>query len=162
MQASTSGKAAAALPAAADSRPRTEPPEAAASLTDPSLTVEQIASRLEDLSVPTLIAAVAHLTGDPSLLRGPLRPRTFIPNDFQGGLPDEERRELRRQALDAITVYRAAGCPPIAPPPPVSLPAWPATCASSARTRAAVATNCGLVGAIIPRIAFSCARAEVN
>ena len=77
---------------------------------------EQIAAWLEDVSVPTLVAAVAHLTGDPSYLRGPIRPRQFIPNDFQGGLDEQEKKTLRGQALEAIRAYRDAGCPPVPPP----------------------------------------------
>ncbi len=85
----------------------------AAPFTDPD---EQIRAALEDVSVPTLIAAVVHTTGDPSLLRCRIRPRSFIPNDFQGGLDENERRELRVAALDALCSYRDSGCPP--PPPP--------------------------------------------
>ncbi len=86
---------------------------AAAPFTDPDA---EIRAALEDASVPTLIAAVVHTTGDPSLLRGRIRPRSFIPNDFQGGLDEYERQELRAAALDAPCSYRDSGCPP--PPPP--------------------------------------------
>ncbi|ONH62133.1 4-hydroxyacetophenone monooxygenase [Frankia sp. CcI49] len=78
---------------------------------------DQIAAFLEGVSVPTLVASMAHLTGDPAFVRGPLRPRTFIPNDFQGGLEEHESRALREQALAAIRAYRDAGCPPVPPPP---------------------------------------------
>ena len=78
----------------------------------------EIAALLEDVSVPVLAAAVAHLTQDPSSMRGPIRPRTFIPNDFQGGLDDAEKRAVREHALDAIRAYRDAGCPPVPPPDP--------------------------------------------
>ncbi|MBL7493127.1 NAD(P)/FAD-dependent oxidoreductase [Frankia sp. AgB1.9] len=77
---------------------------------------DQIADYLEDVSVPTLVAAVVHLTGDRSFLEGPFRPRTFIPNDFQGGLTDQEMGAARTAALAAIRAYRDAGCPPVAAP----------------------------------------------
>ena len=76
---------------------------------------EQIRAALEDVSVPALIAAIVHTTGDPSPLRGLIRPRSFVPNDFQGGLDEDERRELCAVALDALRSYRDLGCPP--PPP---------------------------------------------
>jgi 4-hydroxyacetophenone monooxygenase len=63
------------------------------------------------VSVPAPVASVVHFTGDPSYLRGPIRPRVFIPNDFQGGLDEDERTEFRRQALEAILAYRDTGCP---------------------------------------------------
>lgn len=81
----------------------------------------EIAALLDDVSVPVLAAAVAHFGGDPSVLRGPIRPRTFIPNDFQGGLHDAEKDAVRAHALDAIRAYRDAGCPPVPPPDPALL-----------------------------------------
>jgi 4-hydroxyacetophenone monooxygenase len=79
---------------------------------------ETVAAALEDVSVPALVASVVHLTGDPSYLRGPIRPRAFIPNEFQGGLDQDERAELRRQALEAILAYRDGGFPKPVPLPP--------------------------------------------
>ena len=82
-------------------------------ITDPD---EVVAAALEDVSVPALIAAVTYFTADPAYLRGTVRPRTFIPNDFQGGLEERELAELRRQATQSIIAYRDQGCPPIGPP----------------------------------------------
>jgi 4-hydroxyacetophenone monooxygenase len=76
---------------------------------------EAIAAALEDLSTPALIAAVVQTTGDPSLLRGPIRPRQFVINEYQGKLSEEEKATLRAQALVAICVWRDAGCPSAAP-----------------------------------------------
>lgn len=77
---------------------------------------EWIATALEDVSVPALIASLAYLTGDPSHLRGPIRPRAFVPNDFQGGLSKSETAQLRAVALDVLRSYREAKCPPPSPP----------------------------------------------
>ena len=76
---------------------------------------DTIAAALADLSVPALIASVVHFTGDVSLLRGPIRPREFVLNEFQGKMLDEEKAELRRDALKAIAAWRDAGCPAVAP-----------------------------------------------
>jgi 4-hydroxyacetophenone monooxygenase len=76
---------------------------------------EQIKAALEDVSVPALIAAIVQTTGDPTLLRGPIRPRRFVPNDFQGGLDEDERRALRAVALDVLRSFRDSACQP--PPP---------------------------------------------
>lgn len=76
---------------------------------------ETIAAALEDLSISALMASVVQITGDPSYLRGAIRPRQFIQNEFQGKLSDEERGELRRDAAKAICAWRDAGCPAPAP-----------------------------------------------
>lgn len=76
---------------------------------------DAIAVALKDLSVPALIASVVQLTGDPSYLRGPIRPHEFVQNEFQGKLDCTQQAQLRRQALTAICVWRDAGCPPPRP-----------------------------------------------
>lgn len=77
---------------------------------------DAIAMALEDVSVSALTASVVQLTGDPSYVRGPIRPREFVQNEFQGKLAAEEQAQLRRDALKAICAWRDAGCPPTTPP----------------------------------------------
>ena len=72
---------------------------------------QAIADALENTSVSALIASVVQITGDPSYLRGPIRPQQFIQNEFQGMLPDDDKSQLRRDALKAICAWRDAGCP---------------------------------------------------
>src|ERR1700712_3743612 len=67
---------------------------------------EAIADALASTSVSALVASVVQITGDPSYLRGPIRPREFIQNEFQGKLTDDEKAQLRRDALKAICVWR--------------------------------------------------------
>jgi 4-hydroxyacetophenone monooxygenase len=74
-----------------------------------------IADALAVISVPALIASVVQITGDPAFVRGPIRPREFIMNEFQGKLTDEEKTTLRNGALKAICAWRDAGCPASAP-----------------------------------------------
>jgi 4-hydroxyacetophenone monooxygenase len=75
-----------------------------------------IAAALADVSVPALMASVVQITGDLSYVRGPIRPREFVMNEFQGKLREEEKDELRRAALNVICAWRDAGCPPPKPP----------------------------------------------
>ncbi len=72
---------------------------------------DQIAEQLASVSVPALIASVVVMTGDPSYLRGPIRPREWLHNEFQGNLSDAEKAQLRGDALKAICAWRDAGCP---------------------------------------------------
>lgn len=72
---------------------------------------DAIAAALQTVSVPALIASVVYITGDRSYLRGPIRPRAFLHNEFQGALNDEEKDQLRRDAVKAICAWRDAGCP---------------------------------------------------
>ena len=59
---------------------------------------------------------MVHITGDPSWIRGDLRPEGSTLNEYQGYMPEEMKAEARRRALPAIAPYRDAGC--VLPPPP--------------------------------------------
>ncbi len=71
-----------------------------------------IAAALEDVSVPALLCSLVHMTGDPSWIRGPIKPRIAVSLEFQSGIPEEELAEVRRLALPAIAAYRDGGCQP--------------------------------------------------
>ena len=69
-----------------------------------------IAKALESASIPTLMAAMVHVTGDTRWLRGPVRPRAAIMGEIQGLLSEEEKALVRRDALAALRSYRDGGC----------------------------------------------------
>jgi 4-hydroxyacetophenone monooxygenase len=75
-----------------------------------------IAAMLEDVSVPTLVLSMVHLTGDPAWIRGPIRPLGLFLNEVQGYLPEDQKAEIRARALEAIIAFRDGGC--VLPPPP--------------------------------------------
>jgi 4-hydroxyacetophenone monooxygenase len=77
---------------------------------------EAIAAALEDLSIPTMLLACVHMTGDLSVIRGALKPHMLVINEVQGFMTEEEKAEARRVALGIITAYRDGGC--VLPPPP--------------------------------------------
>lgn len=77
---------------------------------------DEIAVALSTVSVPALVASVALITGDPSCLRGPIRPRAFLHNEFQGKLSVEEKVQLRNDSLKSVAAWRDAGCPAVEPP----------------------------------------------
>ena len=77
---------------------------------------DAIAAALEDVSIPTLLVSMVHLTGDPSWIRGDLRPHGLFLNEVQGYLTEEEKTEARRRALEAIVAFRDNGC--VLPPSP--------------------------------------------
>jgi len=70
-----------------------------------------IAAALEDVCVPALMCSMVHLTGDPSWIRGAIRPRSAILNDYVSGLTPDEQAEVRARAVPAIAAWRDAGCP---------------------------------------------------
>jgi 4-hydroxyacetophenone monooxygenase len=71
-----------------------------------------IAAALEDVSVPALLCSLVHMTGDPSWIRGNLRPAVANSLDFQSGMAPEALAEVRKRALPVIAAYRDGGCEP--------------------------------------------------
>jgi 4-hydroxyacetophenone monooxygenase len=71
---------------------------------------EFIAHALEGASIPTLMMSLVHITGDTSVLRGPIRPKVVMLGGFQGALSEEEQASVRRMALEALKAYRDRGC----------------------------------------------------
>jgi 4-hydroxyacetophenone monooxygenase len=82
---------------------------------DDDATIERA---LEDVSIPALLCSLVHITGDPSWIRGELRPQGSMLNEYQGYMPEEMKEEARRRALPAIIRYRDTGCELPAPPSP--------------------------------------------
>jgi 4-hydroxyacetophenone monooxygenase len=77
-----------------------------------------IAAALEDVSVPALLCSMVHITGDPSWIRGELRPQGSTLNEYQGFMPAEMQARARTLALPAIAAFRDGGCvlPPVPSP----------------------------------------------
>ena len=80
-----------------------------------------IAAALEDVSVPTLMMSMVPMTGDASILRGPLRPAGIFLNEVQGFMPEADQAGVRARALDVIRAYRDGGCRLPPPPPPETI-----------------------------------------
>jgi 4-hydroxyacetophenone monooxygenase len=68
-----------------------------------------IARALQGANVLALVAATVQITGDPSILRGSIRPRRFVPNELDGRLTEEEQAELRAAALEVVLAFRDSG-----------------------------------------------------
>lgn len=75
-----------------------------------------IAAALESASVPSLMAAMMRISGDYSLLDGPLKPQQAVLAEVQGFMSEGDKREIRRRAVQVIADYRDRGC--TLPPPP--------------------------------------------
>ena len=78
---------------------------------------DEIAQALLDVSIPTLMLSLVHMSGDPELIRGELKPAGLFLNEVQGYMSEEDKASARKIALDIITDYRDRGCPD---PRPVS------------------------------------------
>ena len=74
-----------------------------------------IEAALRDAHIPSLLPALALVTGDRSLLRDDLRPDPTALLDPQGGLSEQALQTGRDLALAALIRYRDAGCPPVTP-----------------------------------------------
>lgn len=77
----------------------------------------EIAAALEDVSVPTLLLSLVHITGDPRFIRD-FKPMGIFLNEVQGFMSEEDKARARAAALPVITEYRDRGCPE---PQPLSL-----------------------------------------
>jgi len=74
-----------------------------------------IAQALLDVSVPTLMLSCLHITGDPSIIQGRVRPAGLFLNEVQGYMSEEDKAEARALALEIIGRWRDQGCPEPAP-----------------------------------------------
>ena len=77
-----------------------------------------IAAALEDVSVPTLMMSLVHMTGDPAILRGAIRPAGIYLNEVQGFMSPEDQAAVRARAVEIIAAFRDGGC--VLPSPPSS------------------------------------------
>lgn len=69
-----------------------------------------IAAALEQVSIPTLLLSLVHITGDSRFIRDYKQAGLFL-NEVQGFMSEEDKARARAEALPAITAYRDAGCP---------------------------------------------------
>lgn len=77
----------------------------------------EIAAALEQVSIPTLLLSLVHLTGDARFIREYKQAGLFL-NEVQGFMSEQDKARARAEALPIIAAYRDRGCPipdPLAP-----------------------------------------------
>jgi 4-hydroxyacetophenone monooxygenase len=79
---------------------------------------DEIRASLVDAPIPPLLASVAHLTGDRSIVRDDLRPDLTRVLEPDAGYSQDQIAEARELAAAALIRYRDAGSPK---PPPLSV-----------------------------------------
>ncbi|OBG65298.1 NAD(P)/FAD-dependent oxidoreductase [Mycobacterium sp. E3339] len=77
----------------------------------------EIEAALAEVSIPTLLLSLVHVTGDPRFIRDFKQMGVFL-NEIQGFMSEEDKARARAAALPVITDYRDRGCPE---PKPLSL-----------------------------------------
>ncbi len=82
---------------------------------------ETIARALEDVSIPTLLLSMIHMSGDTSILDGPHRPMGVFLNEVQGFMSEDDKAQVRARALEIIKAYRDGGCRLPEPPSPETI-----------------------------------------
>jgi 4-hydroxyacetophenone monooxygenase len=75
---------------------------------------EDIAAALEDVSVPTLLLSLVHITGDTRYIEEFAQAGLFL-NEIQGFMSEEDKARARAVALEVLVDYRDRGCPEPAP-----------------------------------------------
>lgn len=76
-----------------------------------------IEAALQDVSIPTLLLSLVHITGDPRFIREFKQAGLFL-NEVQGFMSEEDKARARAAALPVIADYRDRGCPVPDPLPP--------------------------------------------
>jgi 4-hydroxyacetophenone monooxygenase len=76
----------------------------------------EIAAALDQVSIPTLLLTLVHITGDPRFVRD-FKPVGIFLNEVQGFMSEEDKARARAEALPVITDYRDRCCPEPAPLP---------------------------------------------
>ncbi|OBF12679.1 4-hydroxyacetophenone monooxygenase [Mycobacterium sp. ACS4054] len=77
----------------------------------------EIEAALAEVSIPTLLLSLVHITGDARFIRDFKQMGVFL-NEIQGFMSEEDKARARAAALPVITDYRDRGCPE---PKPLSL-----------------------------------------
>jgi 4-hydroxyacetophenone monooxygenase len=75
-----------------------------------------IAAALEQVSIPTLLLSLVHITGDRRFIRDFKQAGIFL-NEVQGFMSEEDKARARADALPVLTDYRDRGCPEPVPLP---------------------------------------------
>ncbi|OMC31250.1 4-hydroxyacetophenone monooxygenase [Mycobacterium sp. GA-1841] len=70
----------------------------------------EITAALEQVSIPTLLLSLVHITGDPRYIREFKQAGLFL-NEVQGFMSEEDKARAREVALPVIADYRDRGCP---------------------------------------------------
>jgi len=70
----------------------------------------EIAAALEQVSIPTLLLSLVHITGDARFIRD-FKPAGIFLNEVQGFMSEEDKARARAEALPVIAEYRDRGCP---------------------------------------------------
>ncbi|MDC8983587.1 flavin-containing monooxygenase [Mycobacterium marinum] len=73
-------------------------------------TTPEIAAALEDVSIPTLLLSLVHITGDARFIRD-FKPMGLFLNEVQGFMSEDDKARARTEALAVISEYRDQGCP---------------------------------------------------
>ncbi len=70
---------------------------------------EVIRKALKEAHIPTLMAALVHITGDIDIIRGEIRPVNAFFGDAQGGITEAQQETIRALAFDALRRFRDGG-----------------------------------------------------
>ena len=96
-------------------------PQGDRTTTTVAATDEQLRAGVLAADVITLLPAVAHLTGDLSVLRDDLRPDPLLLMQPDAGFTDAQLADARSLAFDALVRHRDGGAPPAPDPAPDAL-----------------------------------------
>ena len=72
-------------------------------------TDDELRAALEVADLPALLPALAHVTGDLSVLRDELRIDPLLMGEDQGGLTPEQQERIRALALSTLVAFRDGG-----------------------------------------------------
>ncbi len=77
----------------------------------------EIEAAVAHASLPALMMSMIHMTGDASLLDGPVRPQHALMFDLDAGIPAEDAATIRERAVSVIRDHLSQGRPACEPLP---------------------------------------------
>lgn len=90
---------------------------------EPRASLDELCEAMNEANLPTLVAAMAHLTGDDRWLQDGFHPASpkGVEDDDSGGFSEEVQQQIRDEAVAVVDAWRRGALEPAEPPTPARI-----------------------------------------